>query len=124
MKVNEMTGRFTDALTTLNRVIEANRDKAVFGQLVKAGEKVANGLTISVGVYKTDPQNPYDYYTIRFEDAEFSLVEHGKTEDAQFSWNLSEEYINSLAAEPDKYVDNPLLVDWDWLRSEAAKLSG
>jgi len=118
MKVTQMTSEVTEAIRTLNRAVEKNSGNPVFGQLRALSEKVADGLTVAVGIYKDDASHPHDYYTVAFKDGSFELLSHGKSDDAQVSWNLSEEYIESLANDPERYIDNPLLIDWDWIKQK------
>ncbi len=116
MKVTETTSLFTEALNTMNRAVAANRDHPVYRVFFQAGEKVAGGRKIGVAVYKDDPGNPHDYYTITFANGQFELVTHGK-EDVDFTWKVSDDYLQELADNPEKYVQNPTLLDLDWLRT-------
>ena len=117
MKVTEETTLFTQALSTMNKAIAANQSKPVYKQMLEASEKLADGLTVGVAVYKDDPSTPHDYYTVRFENARLELLDHGKRDDMDLTWKVSQEYIENLANDPDRYINNPALMDWDWLRS-------
>jgi len=117
MKVTETTGRFADAMTTMNRAIEANEDRLPYRLFFDASKKLDMELTMGVAIYKDDPDTPHDYYTVRFEGDRLELVSHGKEKGLDLCWKVSEDYLAELSDYPDRYIKNPALMDWDWLKS-------
>ena len=117
MKVTETTSLFTDALLTMNAAIEANEDKLPYKLFFDASQKLDVDLTMGVAVYKDDPDTPHDYYTIGFHQNRLELIAHGKEKGIDIVWKVSEDYLEKLDADPQRYIDNPALMDWDWLKS-------
>lgn len=115
MKVTEETTLFTKALTTMNKSIAANKSTPLYKQIIAAGEKLADGVTVGVAVYKDDPGNPFDYYSVRFEDGQLTLNGHGE-EQHGVGWKVSHDYLEKLAENPNQYIKNPMKMDWDWLK--------
>jgi hypothetical protein len=103
-------------LDVVNRALEAHRDEFPFEQIIEAGEKLAEDSEIGVSVYKTDPGNPHDSYTIAFSDERFELVAHGQ-ENPDIGWKVKEEYLEKVVDHPQRYIENPAKLDFDWLWS-------
>jgi hypothetical protein len=116
VKITPTTTTFIEAIRTMNRALKANADKPPYKQLIEAGSKLAEGVTIGAGVYADDASNPHDYYTLEFKDGQIELIDHGK-KDIDIDWRVPEDYLKKLAEDPDRYIDNPALLDWDWLKS-------
>ena len=117
MKVTGQTTLFTNALATINRAILANKERAPYKQIFAASEKLSDGLTVGVAVYKEDPSTPYDYYTVRYVGGTLELIEHGKTDDVDVTWKVSQDYLNDVAEHPERYVESPAKLDLDWLKN-------
>jgi len=116
MKVTEETALFTDALATINKAVEANKDKMPYEQFIQLADKLAQDLQINVGVYTDDAGNVHDHYTVVWRDGSFELQDHGKTEGA-VDWKVSREYLEQLRDNPEEYKQHPEKLDLDWLKS-------
>lgn len=116
MAHSDTTALFTEALNVLNAVLSEHRDSAPFETLLRASEKVLGDRPIGVAVYESDASAPFDYFTIRLRDGVFELVSHGK-QDPDVAWRVSRAYLEKLTRNPEDYFDNPLKLDWDWLKS-------
>ncbi len=117
MKVTETTSLFTDALVTMNAAMEANENKLPYSLFAKAVKKLDFQVTVGVAVYKDDPATPHDYYTVCYHENYIELVAHGKEKGIDVGWKVSEAYLQKLQDDPQKYIDSPALLDWDWLKS-------
>jgi hypothetical protein len=107
---------FTRALNVMNSALEAHKDEKPYSVLIQATEKAMGERKLGVGVYESDPGNPFDYFTIRYREGSFELDAHGK-KDPDLVWKVSRDYLEKVAADPQEYIDNPLKLDWDWLKS-------
>lgn len=112
--------RFEQALDVINQSLEANRDRMPYKQFIKAGEKMLGDKKVGVAVYSDDPNTPHDYYTLALLNDHLQIVEHGK-EDPDLTWKVSEDYINELVGNPQKYIDHPEKMDWDWIRDRMGR---
>ncbi len=117
MHVTETTSLFTDALITMNAAMEANEDRLPYSLFMKASRKLDFQLTVGVAVYKDNPETPHDYYTVCYHENRIELVAHGKEKGIDIAWNVSEDYLQKLHDDPERYIKNPALLDWDWLKS-------
>ncbi|MEE4661947.1 MAG: hypothetical protein V2J89_15870 [Halieaceae bacterium] len=110
---------FMNALDVTNEAIDKHRDTPVIKQLFSGAEKVLAGRSLGVAVYKTKPDAPYDYFTVRYNNGKFELEERGKG-DTDIAWRVSQEYLQDINDNPARYVDNPLLLDTDWIKTRLA----
>ena len=106
---------FMDGLDVINRSLDENRDKGVYGKLIAAFDKFVDGHVAAAGVYQDDPKTPHDFFTIRYLKGRFELVERGKGEH-DTEWKVSTEYLQSLVDDPQKYIDHPARLDLEWLK--------
>jgi len=111
----DLSATFTGALNTINAALAKHKDDQPYKTMVQAAEKAIGGSQIGVAVYESEPSKPFDYFTVRYRDASFELVSHGK-EDPDASWRVSREYLEKVAASPEEYIENPAKLDWDWLK--------
>jgi hypothetical protein len=107
---------FTNALNTTNTALEENANQMPFKQILSAAEKVLGDRQLGVAIYKDDPDSPYDYFTLRFSNGAFEIVSHGK-DHPSIDWKVSQEYLERIAENPKRYVDDPFKLDFDWLTS-------
>jgi hypothetical protein len=105
---------FTQYLTVVNRVIHANRD-GLYGKAAKMWDKAVGDEKIAVGVYKSDAESPYRWYTITIRDGRVDLLDSAKANDAKHSWKISDEHLANVVDNPDTYVESPFKLDLDWL---------
>ena len=116
MSTNDPYELFMSALTVINRSLDENRDKGLYGKLVAAFDKYADGHVAAAGLYKDDPAKPHDFFTIRYLKGRFELVERGKGEH-KTEWKVSTDYLQSLVDNPQEYIDHPAKLDLDWLKT-------
>jgi len=116
MTQGDNTKVFTNALNTVNAALAKHADEMPFKQILAAAGRVLADRNLGIAVYKDDPAHPHDYFTVRFGEGAFELVSHGK-EEPEIDGKVSLEYLESVAGDPDRYIDNPLKLDLDWLTS-------
>lgn len=105
---------FDSALQVVNRSLAANRDHAVFGPVLRLADEHLEDHKANIVVYEDDPASKEAFYTVRWSDGALHLLTRGKgPHDTQ--WKVSREYLQSLVDEPERYVENPALLDLDWL---------
>lgn len=104
---------FIRYINVVNRAVGTNRYKFPFKQLLSLGQKKIGGKEIGAVIYKADPKNPHDYFTVRFEGGTF-IAQHGRKA-PDLSWKIKEEHLRHVISSPDQYVENPVLLDLDWL---------
>ena len=116
MTHNDHYQLFMDALDVVNRSLKKNRGEGIYGKLIEGFDKYANGHVSAVALYGDDPKQPFDYFTIKFLDGRFELVERGKGEH-ETHWRVSKRYLESVVDNPQTYIDHPSKLDLDWLKT-------
>lgn len=112
---NDSYDLFLGALDVINDALSAMRDKPLIKDIMSLMEKQAAGSKFGVEIYSDDPDAPHDYYTIRANKKRLELVSRGK-DSPSIDWKVSTEYLRDINENPQKYIDNPLKLDIDWLK--------
>ena len=116
---NDTYTRFMETLDTINSALDEHGDKPVFKQMLEGADKALAGRKFGVAVYKENPKEPHDYFTLRFNNRKFELDSRGK-DAPDIDWKVSTDYLQDVSGNPDKYIKNPLLLDVDWIKSRLA----
>ncbi len=111
---NDSYDLFLGALDVINDALSALRDKPVIKDIISLMDKQAAGSKFGVEIYSSDPDAPHDYYTIRANKQRLELVSRGK-DSPSIDWKVSTDYLRDINENPQKYIDNPLKLDIDWL---------
>ena len=106
---------FKGTLDVTNEALEKNRDSKVIGTLISAADKTLNGHKAGVEIYDEDPDKPFDYFTVRYLDGKIELYARGKSEH-DTEWKVSKDYLQSVVDDPQKYIDNPTKLNFEWLK--------
>lgn len=107
---------FTNALNTVNLALDRHSEETPYEQILAAAEKILGDEHLGVAVYKDDPAHPHDYYTIRYRSGALEVVSHGK-EAPSVDWKVSESYLKKLADDSEEYIEHPVKLDLDFLKS-------
>lgn len=113
---------FLDALRTMNAAIEEHQQSLFFHTVLQACESMFEDELMGVAIYRTDPETPYDFYTIRMRNGRFDLVEHGREHD-RTDWRVSEDYLRDLANNPNKYIDHPEKLSLNWFAERVVAMT-
>jgi hypothetical protein len=108
---------FTTYLRVCNTAMDLHRDEFPFKQLIEIGDKLASNRRFGVGIYKDDPASPHAYYTIEVNAGRLEIVARGKQPDTSMDWKVKQSYVEHVAADPTPYVEHPMKLDWDWVKS-------
>jgi len=107
---------FMGTLDVVNQALKEHADTPVIGEILSAAGKFSEGKRLGVAVYKTDPDEPFDYFTLRIANGKVELDSRGKG-DPDIAWRVSQDYLRKVNENPQDYVDNPAKLDLDWLKS-------
>jgi len=114
-QTNDSYALFMGALEVSNRALSRMQHAPVINKLVTLMEQQASGRHFGVAVYAKDASTPHDYFTVRVHNHELQLVSHGK-ESPDIDWKVSVDDLRDINAHPEAYIDNPLKLDFDWLK--------
>ena len=108
---------FIQSLNITNAAMEANRDSIFLKPLLTACDAELRDEDFGVAIFEDDPEHPVDNFTIRLENDTFVLVSHQAPRgDAESVWKVSKSYLQDVVEHPRKYIDNPALLAFDWLK--------
>lgn len=111
-KPDEYAGLLEQYLRVCNKVLQQNGDRFPYNQIWKAGEEALSGRTIEFAVVDDEPKAQcrvtLSKNRIRSE-ADLAVEEHPPV------MRLSASYLQQVVSDPDKYIENPSLIDWGWL---------
>jgi len=108
---------FSQALDVMNRAIQANKNDFPYQQLLAASEKVMDDKTFAVGITKEPGADPYDYYTVHYQDGRWALEGRGKQGEPSLNWRVDRDYLEKVVENPDRYIEHPEKLDLDWLKN-------
>jgi len=116
-------GSSTDTLmseyvSVINRAIDKHAESFPFKQILAGFQRLMdNGERIGVAVYSTTPESPHDYFTLRYNAAgRFEMAARGKQEPT-IEWKVKRTYLEEVARNQSKYIDDPIKLDWDWVKT-------
>lgn len=107
---------FMGALNVINDAMEKYRDTAIIKDILSLVDDQTAGRKFGVAVYKDEPDNPFDYFTVRLHNKKLELVSRGK-DAPDIDWKVSMEYLQDINENSGDYIDNPLKLDIEWLLS-------
>ena len=117
MKAKDLSSSalFTEYVNVANQAIGRRRDDFPFKQLLDAADSLLDDRKVNVGIYKTDADNPHDWFTMEFNGDTFDIAQHGKTDEG-LTWKVSQEYLEGVVDNPSDYIENPTQLDFEWLK--------
>ncbi len=106
---------FMNTLDVFNDAMDKLRDKPLIKDLMSLVDKQTAGRQFGIAVYGDNPDKPFDYYTVRLHNQRLELVSRGK-DAPDLDWKVSIDYLEDVAENPEKYIDNPAKLDFEWLK--------
>ncbi len=103
------------ALDVFNEALDQYREKPVIKSLISLIDKHAEGRKFGVAVYDSDPDKPFDYFTLRLHNKRLELAARGKYS-PDIDWKASMDYLKDVNQNSEDYIRNPLKLDFDWLK--------
>lgn len=103
-------------VATVNESIEAHRNEAPWQLFLEASHKLDADLQVQAAIYSSEVDSPHDLFTVGWRNNRLHLDGTGKNEDADVTWKVPAEHLREVTAHPEKYVDQPMQLDLDWLQ--------
>lgn len=104
-----------------NQAIEQNRDTRMFRQLERLGEKYGKPLNMHAIIYDRDPGDVVASAIMRFNPVSPSLEMLPAADyETSLHWKVPLDYLEDVVlGRPDWYLENPLRLDWSWMKERA-----
>ncbi|NVJ98183.1 MAG: hypothetical protein HWE25_08525 [Alphaproteobacteria bacterium] len=99
-------------LRVCNKVLEKNRGRFPYSQIWQAGEQALSGRVVELAVFD---ENPIAHCRVTLHANRISSKRMPEDEPAPMK-RLSAQYVQDVVSHPEKYIENPSLIDWDWLQ--------
>lgn len=107
---------FMGYLDVVNEALDEHDDTPVVGDVLSLMKKIGDGKKYGAAIYKSDPQEPFDYFTVRLSDGKVELDSRGKG-DPDIDFRVAQDFLVDVNKHPKDYVDNPAKLNIDWLKS-------
>lgn len=106
---------FLQFLNICNTALRSHRDRFPYRQILELGDRLIGGRNIGVVIRDTQTGKPAAYFTLRYGDGTFDVVEHGK-EHPEAEWELTRDYLEQVVENAEEYMRHPEKLEWDWLK--------
>lgn len=107
---------FMGYLDVVNKSLYEHESTPVVGNLLSLMKKIGEGKKFGAAIYKTDPNEPFDYFTVRMSGGKVELDSRGK-DDPDIDFKVAQDFLVEVNEHPREYVNNPAKLDLDWLKS-------
>lgn len=111
----QTTALMQNYVGTVNQSIGQNRDRFPYKQMIDVSKPLTEGLKMQVGVYKDDPKQVHDFFTLKWTGSELEFAGHGKDESTDVAWKVPTSHLQEVVDDPAPYVREPAKLDLDWL---------
>lgn len=116
-------GLFKSYINVVNRALAAHKDEAPYKQLLQVGERLTEGKTLGVEIYKTEPREPHHYYALKFINGKLWVTDTHKVA-TDVDLKVNDRHLREVVEDPETYVEHPAQLDLSWLRTRLATVTG
>ncbi len=99
-------------LRICNAALEANSKRFPYNRIWQAGEDALKGRCVELALIDDEPKA-----RCRITLSEHHIERTGEDGEAPPVTRLSKQYIEDVLANPEKYISDPSLIDWRWLKA-------
>lgn len=112
---------FQKYLDVCNRALKANKDRFPFKQILQAVQTEEEARTVEVSIVDDRPSSDF---MIQLKSDKIQAERHNTCGNCQCDgkWNVRKSYLEDVVRNPQKYIDNPARIDWDWMYRSDQKL--
>ena len=104
---------FKQYLKICNQALDENKNRFPYNHLWDAAQKLMEDEIVQISIYDDRPKIAY---CLQFKDHHIEAVKVSTT-DKSDSCCINMSYLEQVVEEPEKYIENPAKIDWDWLRN-------
>ena len=98
-------------LEVCNQAIHKNQDIFPYKQMLEASEAF-QGAGWRFTVYDDEPKGSYRFH-LKDDYIEMEPCE----KEHEDGWALNTSYLHKVTQNPQEYINNPMKLDWDWLKN-------
>lgn len=110
-QISNMVERY---ISICNVALFRNSARFPFKQILEAAEKLSCGRKIEMTI---DGLPDSDAYVLSISDGRINAEKHncGEVCNCDGKWLVSREYLQNVVEHAPIYIENPALIDWEWL---------
>lgn len=110
----ENAALFERYLEICNKALENNKKRFPYKEILKALHTMRESDNVEVRIINDHPQ-PKIMMKRKDETVEaFPCTDEAEALNAK-KWNVSKSYLEDVIRNPDIYIENPALIDWEWI---------
>lgn len=111
---------FQQYVAVCNQALEKNRHVDEFYRPFRDAEANVDGAPTSVMVFDGEHEKPVTTFAISLFKGRVNIYSHAveppdHAGEAEFVWRVSTDYLRSVTADPQTYVEDPKKLDWHWV---------
>ena len=100
-------------LSICNAALEANNKRFPYSRIWQAGEDALKGRCVELALVDDEPKA-----RCRITLSQHHITRTDENSDAAPPvTRLSKQHIDDVLADPEKYISDPSLIDWRWLKA-------
>lgn len=105
---------FAQYLEICNQALQESKHKFPFQQILGAARRVNSSRKTEVFVIEDRPQSTY---VLSVNDKGIAAEPAASSDncDCQGEWRVARSYLEDVIQNPQKYIENPAKINWDWL---------
>lgn len=108
---------FLNFLNICNLALRVHKEEFLYQQMIEVAQRTIGGKNIGIAVVEEGSDSPSAYFTLRFQNGTFDVLEHGKSQ-PDTEWILQRAYLERVVENSSEYVDHPEKLEWDWLKTK------
>jgi len=102
-------------LELCNKALEANKDRFPYGSIWKAAEEAMDGNEVEFALVEDAPKARVQ---VSMKDAKIDFHECNCDRQGEVPIRrINAGYIRKMLEDPEKAIEDPSLLDWDWLKT-------
>lgn len=109
---DEVETLFNLYLSVCNQALTNHKHSQPFQQIIARARTVAESRPFELAIYDDLPKGAY---TVRFQNDQ--LIKAGAPINVHQSWRLHLSYLMRIAANPERYIQEPNALELEWLTS-------
>lgn len=105
---------FAQYLEVCNQALQASKHKFPFQQILGAAQQMNSSRKTEVFVIEDRPQSTY-VLLVNNEGIVAKAAASSEKCDCLGEWRVTRSYLEDVIQNPQKYIENPAKINWDWL---------
>ena len=104
-------------LKICNKALETNKERFPYREIIKALAEMKESENVEVCIINDHPKAEL---IMKRKDETVMAFPHANNVETLNTkkWNVTRSYLEDVINNPKLYIDNPALIDWEWISEE------